>query len=775
MELLTKGMKDRFVDFDADNKNIHYLLVNKKYRWSDPEERVRAQIYLQLILEYKYPAHRIDVEVTVPRRTPSDLADIVVFEDDAKLKPLIVVECKKSTVSEAEFVQAIEQGFGNAVSLGANWVWVTTGLKNKYWQVLRDAPLERTANLEATIPRFGQAETSIGKYYYGGVDERGNPAFDLQKVEQDELTRIFGQAHQALWAGGKRNPSEAFDELDKLIFCKLWDEKEHRAEGEPYDVQEFKKEDPEILLKRIKAIYEKGRLKDANVFNEPIRLSAQEVKTVVGYFAGINLGDTDLDSKGRAFEKFIGSYFRGDFGQYFTPREVVEFVVRVLPITRDSCVLDTSCGSGGFLLYALDKVRREATRLYPNWRTNTKQYEKWRPYWHNFAEKRLFGIEISESIARTAKMNMIIHDDGHTNVVSADGLLPADWREPQPGESEEQKKEREAWNAGTLQARTKNFNFQYDRFDFIITNPPFGSSIRLTEQAYLKTYDFGIKSVNWIDARYKKSFAIGPRDSQSTEVLFIEQCYRYLKPGGILAMVVPDGILTNSSTQDIRDWIEEHYRIIAVISLPQDAFKANDAGVKSSVLFLQKWSPEKTATIRAIKAKLQERLWQVPQHGPEIIALEKEKAAVLKGRTGFDYKSINWESEDNLKALQDLSPTDVARVIGLIEHTENDSPPLLSVKDLKVVERTEEFKQWKIDTTSAYNERITDARETLQDAYQAAVAADLMDYPIFMAITEQIGYDAVGRKIEVNELEQVGEELERFIAEQMAKRDHFFA
>ncbi len=319
MELLQQGIAKGFVHIDPDGKYIHYLYTGKKYRWADPEEKVRAEIYLQLILEYGYPVQRIDIEITVPRRTPSDLADIVLFEDDAKLKPLIVVECKKPTTTEAEFIQAVEQGFGNAVSLGADWVWVTTGLNSKYWRVMRDAPLERAQNLEATIPRFGQKETSRAKYYYGGVDEEGNKAFDLEKVEQGDLTRIFGQAHQALWAGGKRNPSEAFDELDKIIFCKLWDEKADRLEGEAYDVQEYKGEDPEFLLRRVKAIYERGRHKDPNVFNEPIRLSAGEVRTVVSYFAGINLNDTDLDSKGRAFEKFIGSYFRGDFGQYFNP------------------------------------------------------------------------------------------------------------------------------------------------------------------------------------------------------------------------------------------------------------------------------------------------------------------------------------------------------------------------------------------------------------------------------------------------------------------------
>src|SRR5665811_1880814 len=119
----------------------------------------------------------------------------------------------------------------------------------------------------------------------------------------------------------------------------------------------------------------------------------------------------------------MGSFFRGEFGQYFTPRPIVQFIVEALPIKNTSLVLDTSCGSGGFLLHALDKVRRQANIEFPDYESNLEENRAWFEYWHNFAENHLYGIEINEQIARTAKMNMIIHDDGHTNVISEDGLL----------------------------------------------------------------------------------------------------------------------------------------------------------------------------------------------------------------------------------------------------------------------------------------------------------------------------------------------------------------
>ena len=296
-----------------------------------------------------------------------------------------------------------------------------------------------------------------------------------------------------------RNPSVAFDELDKLIFCKIWDEKHPRKTGEPYAFQIFRDEKPKELLDRIKGLYSQGRKKDPEVFREDINLSADEIQTLVKYLQRINLNKTDLDSKGKAFETFMGSYFRGDFGQYFTPRPIVKFIVSSLPIDNQSRVLDTSCGSGGFLLYALDKVREQAGEFYDKIKEEKDHYN----HWHNFAEKNLFGIEINDQIARTAKMNMIIHDDGHTNVIAADGLL----------------------SDAELQAKSKNKEFIYGTFDFIITNPPFGSSIKLTEKAYLHQYNLGKKEIDWLSTNGNSKET--NRDSQSTEILFLEQCHNF--------------------------------------------------------------------------------------------------------------------------------------------------------------------------------------------------------------------------------------------------------
>lgn len=715
MNLLEKGLAAGLVWLSDDNKRIRYPYSDKGYSFTNPEEKVRAEIYLELYFTYGYDVKRIDVEMPVPARTKEVRADIVVFHDDARKRPYIVVECKAPSVSEAEFVQAVEQGFGYAGSLQAEYVWTTTGDKSKAYKLTGYDALEREKNLIAAIPRFGQTELSRAKFYKGAIDEEGRPAFELEKVEQDRLTKIFKRAHQALWGGGKRNPSEAFDELDKLIFCKLWDEKKIRLPGQPYDFQEFTGEPAEKLRDRMVAIYKEGQDRDPNVFADGLRLSPTELKTVVGYLASLNIGATDLDSKGRAFETFLGTFFRGDFGQYFTPREIVEFIVDVLPIRHNSRVLDTSCGSGGFLLYALDKVRKQADALAEKGAFKIGSHEH-HAHWHDFASKNLFGIEISESIARTAKMNMIIHDDGHTNVVTADGLLDPE----------------------TIAEQSNNAGFRRNSFDVILTNPPFGSVVKQTERAYLANYKLGLKDVDWVTQLQKGSFQLGTRDSQSTETLFLEQCHRFLRPGGWLAVVLPDGLLTNGSTQNVRDWIEEHYRIVSVVSLPQEAFKATNAGVKSSVLFAQKLTEKETNRIRDVKQNVREKMWRRGEFSARLQALDNERKLALKNWFDFQPDEIEWETDAN---------------VSILEGAEIPQLPY-SAADKKLIEKTSEFKAWKSALAADFTERSNELKEELREQAREELRDELRatNYKVLMALPTHIGFDGTGRKLVQNDI-----------------------
>ena len=353
-----------------------------------------------------------------------------------------------------------------------------------------------------------------------------------------------------------------------------------------------------------------------------------------------------------------------------------------------------------FFIYALNKIRNKASEIYPNYAKDVRQHDRWFKYWHDFAEKNLYGIEISEQISRAAKMNMIIHDDGHTNVITSDGLI-----------SDE-----------TIITKTNNQGFKYETFDFIITNPPFGSTIRQTEQAYLKTYQLGKKEEDWLAV---KSSSEQYRDGQSTEVLFIEQDYKFLKEGGYLAIVIPDGILTNSSMQYVRTQIEDWFRIVAVVSMPQTAFMANGAGVKSSVLFLRKWTKKESVQLINTKKNIESRLLT---------------------DNNYQTQRLNWDKEIKQKQKEKV--------------TEIKDKQNISATSAK---QTEEYKSWNADLLAEYGDKVEELKSFLTDQYQQAKKKELTDYPIFMAIAENIGYDATGKKTAINELDIIGEELKKFI------------
>lgn len=708
MNLIQEGVEKGLIKFDDEQKYITYVHQNKKRNYSNPEEKVQAESFLKLVLVYGYKPERIKQFASVKIGSDTREADIIVYNNDEHTSAHIVVECKKEDVSELEFNQAIAQAFSYAATgtIRAKYFWVTSKIKDAYFEIPEKEPKKYLSVPD--VPQYGVSKLAKFKYAKGGGSVNGQKLFELEVVTEDELTRRFKQAHNSLWGGGELNPSEAFDELDKLIFCKIWDERKPRKKGEPYDFQIFS-ESTEAktnneLKKRIQALYVEGRKKDPEVFKDDIRLSVEKLRTVVGYLESIHLGNTDLDSKGRAFETFMGSFFRGDFGQYFTPRPIVKFIVDTLPITNDSLVLDTSCGSGGFLLHALDKVRQQASEFYDE--SSVEHYK----HWHDFAENNLFGIEINEQIARTAKMNMIIHDDGHTNVIATDGLLPIDDIKDKDGNITQK----------GIYSRTQNKGFAYNRFDFIITNPPFGSSIKQTEQAYMRQYGYALKDVDWLNPKSKQS----ERDNQSTEILFIEQCHNFLTEGGYLAIVIPDGVLTNSSLQYVRNGIEEKFRIVAVVSMPQIAFQATGAGVKSSVLFLKKHTSDITEKIQSQKAELQDSIKDGNNCFEQLQQIDKQKKQHIKDLKGF-------ENPDGLTG--------------------------------KTLAQSEAYKEWKKEVNAEYKEKVDALKETLNERYLEQKQQTLDDYPIFMAIAEDIGYDATGKPTNNNELEIIGKELTRFI------------
>jgi len=531
-ELIQIGIKEKLIELKGTK--IIYLHQNKSYEFTDPEEPIRASTYVELVVKYKYPPKRIDFEVYPPRREPKLPADIVVYKDDAKEEPFIVVECK-ATSSKTDVEIARREGLGNANLLLSEWLLLVCGEEEAIYYV-KDRPSLKS------LEKFRRAELPIAygkppKYRF----KKGGGIFkELRKASLNELHNKFQRCHDAIWEGGKRDPAEAFDEMSKLMFAKIYDEKFTKV-GQYYKFQVGSHENSYIVAKRVRELYEEAQQKEPDVFKEPIKVSDEIIFEVVSILQDVSLTKTDLDAKGRAFEKFLGKVFRGELGQFFTPREIIEFMVKFVDVDYKDIVIDPACGSGGFLLYSIKHVMDKAIKEYGE---NASKEIVW-----NFSHRNIFGIEINDRIARIAMMDMVIHDDGHTNIECNDALLPYENFDPRR-------------------------NIKPNKYDIVLTNPPFGA--REKRKEILKLFTLG------------RTLQGKVRNSQRKEILFVERCLELLKPGGKMGIVLPDGILNNPKDTYVREFIVKRARILGVISLPVFAFVPFGSGMKTSLVFLQK-------------------------------------------------------------------------------------------------------------------------------------------------------------------------------------------
>ena len=537
LKTIDRGIKAGFIKVDEMTDRItYYCKRDYSTSFKNPEEKVRAAYLTELVLDYRYPKDRIDFEIKT--KPDKDRIDIIIYSDKECKSPYLIVETKQDGISDNEFQEAIEQAFRYANYKRAPYAIVVAGITRTAFDTSGFKADERQKNVISDIPtKYGKAP----KYRF----IKGDPNNDLITVFREDLINALNKAQRSVWQSGKLAPTSAFDEVSKLLFCKLKDEKD-TPKKQYYQFQIGTNESEEEVYERISKIYVAAKKDDPQVFKEGINLTASIVYNVVEHLQQLSLNNIDLDTKGVAFELFMKDFFIGKMGQYFTPRPVVEFCTTLLNPQKSQNVLDPSCGSGGFLLYAMDNVRKYAE-------DNYDELEAWK-HWHSFAENNLYGIEINDQIARVCKMNMIIHDDGHTNVIGKDAL--EDFEELQK----------------------VNSDFQENYFDLVFSNPPFGATIKQKEVKYLKNYDLAK------DAKGET------KKTQKTEILFIERCIKFCKPKvGKIAIVLPAGVLTNTSLQNIRDYILENCELLASFSLPESAFSHFGAGIKSSVLYLRRY------------------------------------------------------------------------------------------------------------------------------------------------------------------------------------------
>ena len=649
--------------------NQIYSPIRDKWLVLKPEEEVRQRYVCRLVDSYGYGIKQMGEEVKVTnsqRGQGAARADIVIWrneEDKRKGKnALIVVECKAEnvTIRQADYFQ----GYNYAAWSGAKF-FVTTNLKEtRIFKVVEDAMPKKLEEI-ADIPSADIVD-----------DDKKIKAMLLQTkaFTRDEFSRLLFKCHNIIRNNDKLSPEAAFDEISKILFIKIryertnsgtqiFSKEEFLKQKKMYDAVKSK-ESPDyyqFLFNKTKEDFAKDHLFDEN---ETIKIRENSFEQIVKELQVYNLSTTSDDVKGIAFEQFLGRTFRGELGQFFTPRTIVDFMVSVLDPQEGEYICDPCCGSGGFLIRAFEYVREHIENEVEVRKEDVKKslftddYSKLPKKEQEKNDQKvidafskmnyeldinnpmgrlrslsfdcIYGTDANPRMARTAKMNMIMHGDGHGGVHHHDGLL--------------------------------NVNGIWEgRFDVILTNPPFGARIdkelKITEadrftdiekiKAYEKrygkeNYDNALKQVNdHINQPILDLFQIG-KFSGLTEVLFIERCLNLLKPGGRMGIVLPEGVLNNTNLQKVRDFVESKAKILLIVSIPQDVFMAAGATVKPSLLFFKKFTEDEAEEYNRIyiqashevEAKYDEEMTDIDaklaKRGKE--ALSKDEKKSLRAR-----------------------------------------------------------------------------------------------------------------------------------------------
>ncbi|SHI54640.1 methylation-associated defense system DNA methyltransferase MAD2 [Flavobacterium haoranii] len=404
-----------------------------------------------------------------------------------------------------------------------------------------------------------------------------------RKPANDSLIKVFKRSHDYIY-GNEGRKKDAFWQLLYLIFCKLYDEKRRFKcieTGESYrkkfwvGIKEKNTEEGRrAVAKRIKDIFEdlkkEGTFSDVFDGNEAIALTDKGIAFIASELAKYSFLDATVDVKGLAYETIVSNTLKQEAGQFFTPRNIVRAMVEMLNPNEKTRVLDPACGSGGFLVMVLEHVRKQiAKELYPDLE-DVLLAEKFNTYEVNervrqYAETNIYGFDFDPDLKKAARMNMVMAGDGHANIFHINSLDYPDWEDPN-----ELNKIKASIKQSLERMADIDNNYTDDargKFDMIFTNPPFGAKVKVEKE---------------IADKYYLS-----KHSDAPEVLFIEACYNLLKPGGKMAIVLPDGILGNPNTLPVREWVLENFKILASVDLAVEAFLPQ-VGVQASLLFLQK-------------------------------------------------------------------------------------------------------------------------------------------------------------------------------------------
>lgn len=532
--------------YSGDPNKIGKRLLNKLFStwFNKPNEAiVHYWTICKLVFEYQYPTEQLDLEVAcgnIGRKALQTViegethADIVVYTHESRRpgSALIAIECREYGGASGN-----KQAASYSRALQSKYHLFTDSEK---WEAYETLPHPLDGTPVGDIPRW------VG---YKPLAKRLSKAHLLPPLtDEKQLRDLVTICHDSIHSEGV-DPAKAFDELVKLFFVKVFDEQEIPNDYE-FSVLagETEEETGKHIRELLKKAKETSRYKE--LFSDPgdneFWISNKSIRKVVETFQGFSFTGNSLigiDAKGTVYENMVGSTFRGELGQYFTPRKIVEFMVDLLDPQRDDFILDPACGSGGFLIYAMRKVANQIRLQQKNLPQHSVE-----KLIHDFVNKNIFGVDLSPRMVRASRMNMIMHGDGWSGI--------------------------QRWHGLMIQNHPKLCDFA-GKFTLILSNPPFAGFE--TDETILKEYDTG---------KNEAGFTRGVNRA----IIFIEQIINLLHEGGRAGLVIPRSIFENESYsfRRIRQLIFERCEILALIGLPRTAFHHTDCGILGDLLFIKR-------------------------------------------------------------------------------------------------------------------------------------------------------------------------------------------
>jgi len=556
--------------------------IDQKIRKDTPEEYVRQNIERRLVLELGYLPEQIEVEYPIKLGSKTVRVDLAIFrqEDQHNQENVwILIECKKDSVTPSARKDGIEQLRSYMAACdNSEWGMWTNGKKKI---VLRRIRTEE--GIEYEEPNDLPSKD-------GNVEEVNRPTREsLKKAVGDNLLFSFKICHDHIYVTDGLQKQPAFFELLKVIFCKIYDERNVKSPLEFYATASEKKSNDGRLtvFNRISKIFNAVKKQYPAIFdtNDEIKLQPRSLAYIVGELQRYSFLGTDIDVKGKAYEELVGANLRGDRGEFFTPRNIQNMTIRMLDPKVTDKILDQSCGTGGFLVIAMNEVIKKLKHQIKKQEGSVAEEPGvWRDALNESiketARNNFFGIDINPDLVKATKMNMVMNNDGSGNIFRQDSLLhPHQWEDSFRKEF-----------AKALDIDPKNLRSEKDlaHFDLIATNPPFGSKLPIKDQETLSQYQLGHV---WQETETGWEPTEQLQTSAPPEILFIERCWQFLKPGGRMGIVLPDAILGAPGLLYVRHWIIKHCRIVASIDLHPDTFQPHN-GTQTSVLILQKKTEE---------------------------------------------------------------------------------------------------------------------------------------------------------------------------------------